>query len=479
MQSSPPKASDENTTFLRMTYTILIIVLIIYAVLRLSNWNSSTFDIFTVTGSSMSVFGMIICGLLILLLWADSFADISTRYYVLMTVEVFFLLTFNALYFMNSGELTHLAFQSAILSLSYAMVPIILMTFWFCIEDDTRTCKPYALHRQYSMVALLLTYYLLLILNMFTEVMFSIDFDGTVIIKYPFLFIILIAIAMTFFCVYDVIARFTSIRQIAVRLIFLILPLIGFLLDLYYVMGFGAVCYVIALLIIYCTAYVWRIEEIIDVDGELKARSTEALLSQIRPHFLYNALTSIMNISGTPMDTRDVIVDFGKYLRGNIDSLTCIAPIPIRKEVELTEMYFEMAKLEYGDNLKLNLELEATNFQIPVMTIRTLTSLCIKYGIAPKGNGTVSISTKETDTFFEVRVADDGVGYPGTDTDPYLVDHDNVAGYSSVKRRLKDMLNASITYYSVVGHGTSFNIRIPKVRHTPEVPAYMRQRGSS
>lgn len=473
-----PTIPEDKVFYFRAVQTAVFTFLAVISIWRLFAWHTDSYDNLVVMGVSMANLTMILSGLLILVLWADSYANRTSRYFTILASEIFVLMFLESTYFINIGESTYIDLQPVVLGLCTAMMPIILYTFWVYLINVTRYHQKFPAVRQKLMLGLMLVHYLMLIVNVFTGWIYSFDEEGRIVITDYFALLVVPLIAMSVIGMYDVLTRVSSKRQIIAMAVFLFLPWCGYGVDCYLDVGMSSVCFAIALIIIYCNFYVWRVEEIVSVEGELKEQSTEALFSQIKPHFLYNSLTSIMNIPGTPADTRDVISDFGKYLRGNIDSLVFTAPIPFRREIELTELYFEMVKLQFGDKLKLHTDLKTQDFQLPVMTIRTLASLCIEYGIAPKGSGTIYISTKETETSFEVRVADDGVGYAGTASDPYLIDRENVAGYSTVKKGLKDMMNASISYYSVKGQGTAFNIRVPKIHKAPVVPAYMRQRGS-
>jgi hypothetical protein len=66
-------------------------------------------------------------------------------------------------------------------------------------------------------------------------------------------------------------------------------------------------------------------EELADINMRL-------MLSQIKPHFLYNALNTIKYlIKKDPKTAEQVVVKFSKYLRANMDSLTQKTPLPVEK----------------------------------------------------------------------------------------------------------------------------------------------------
>ncbi len=457
---------------------IPLVLAIIYSSWRLYAWDDSFIDAYDVVGSSMSNLGMILCALMMIILWSDTYATRSTKFFRSLTYEIFFLLFFNTMYYMDIIEIKDIDMQSLVVCIRSAIVVVILLTFWLYIQDITKSRKGTSPVIERLMFLLMLGQIALLVINFFTEIFYSVDDDGLIIPTNLYLISAVCNTCMMVLCLYEIMTKISSLRKIVAMSVFLFFPIFGKIIDLFLDIGLRYVSFATALFIIYCNLYVWRVDEITEVEGEIKAQSTEALMSQIKPHFLYNSLTSIMNIPGTPMDTKDVIADFGKYLRGNIDSLVYTAPIPFRREMDFTELFLEMQKLEYGDKLNFKLDLKVQDFMLPVMTLRTLAALCIKYGIAPQGYGTISISTKESDTAYDIRVADDGVGYTNAELEQSLIDNTDILGYETVKRGLGDMMNATISYYSVKGDGTAFNIRVPKVPKVPEVPAYLRQRGS-
>ena len=59
------------------------------------------------------------------------------------------------------------------------------------------------------------------------------------------------------------------------------------------------------------------------------------MLSQIQPNFLYNSLTSVMDLSDTnPKQAKLAIADFADYFRGNIASLNTKTLNPFKYELQ-------------------------------------------------------------------------------------------------------------------------------------------------
>ncbi|MBR2875960.1 MAG: histidine kinase [Clostridia bacterium] len=197
-------------------------------------------------------------------------------------------------------------------------------------------------------------------------------------------------------------------------------------------------------------------EELADVNMRL-------MLSQIKPHFLYNALNTIKYlIKKDPKTAEQVVVKFAKYLRANMDSLTQKTPLPVEKELDHVANYTDIEKHRFGDRLNVVYETDCKNFVILPLTIQPIVENAIKHGINQKPEGgTVTVRTYEDEEHFFVSVADDGVGYD-VNVAPSDNDERSHVGINNIKIRLKEMLNATVDVDSKVGEGTKVLITIPK-----------------
>ena len=140
------------------------------------------------------------------------------------------------------------------------------------------------------------------------------------------------------------------------------------------------------------------------------------MVSQIQPHFMYNALSSIaMMCTIDPETAQEAIVQFSDYIRGNMDSLKKTAPVPFDTELEHLKKYLYIEKLRFGKKLNIVYDIQADGFELPQLSIQPLVENAVKHGVGmKKKGGTVTIATKETETGFEVIISDDGVGFDPT-----------------------------------------------------------------
>ena len=194
---------------------------------------------------------------------------------------------------------------------------------------------------------------------------------------------------------------------------------------------------------------------------ELYEAKVSVMVSQIQPHFLYNSLSSIAMLCKVDPDTAyDATITFTQYLRSNMDSLKQTAPIPFTQELEHLKKYLYIEKLRFGKKLNIEYDIQATDFEIPQLSIQPLAENAVKHGISKKrGGGTLKIATKETEDSFEVIVSDDGTGF---DVNEVKNDGRSHIGMENIKTRLKEMCNAEVVITSTIGEGTTAKIIIPK-----------------
>lgn len=198
------------------------------------------------------------------------------------------------------------------------------------------------------------------------------------------------------------------------------------------------------------------------IQKELYEAKVAVMVSQIRPHFMYNALTSIaMMCTIDPETAQEATVTFADYLRGNMDSLKQTAPVPFEVELEQLKKYLYIEKLRFDDLLNIEYDIGSTDFRLPLLSIQPLVENAVKHGVGMKEDGgTVKIATRETDTAYEVIISDDGVGFDTNAEKPD--DGRSHVGMKNTKKRLHDMCGAKVVIESEIGKGTTATVILPK-----------------
>ena len=206
--------------------------------------------------------------------------------------------------------------------------------------------------------------------------------------------------------------------------------------------------------------YIWlHLKFVHDHEKALEAESRiRIMMSQIQPHFLYNTLSSIQALCRIdPEKAFDVTEKFGTYLRSNIDSLDQPDLIPFAKELEHTRVYSEIEMIRFP-NVRVNYDFPDTDFSVPALTVQPLVENAIRHGVRIRPEGVVTVSSRMTDRFHEVVIADNGKGF---DTTLLKTADGSHIGVRNVQERIEKMCGGTLTVESAIGKGTTVTICIP------------------
>lgn len=195
------------------------------------------------------------------------------------------------------------------------------------------------------------------------------------------------------------------------------------------------------------------------IEAELKESRISLMLSQIRPHFIYNTLGTIERMClKNPEKAFELVRNFSLYLRGNFSELDSVTTIRFAEELKHVEYYVNIEKVRFPD-MDIRYDVKTTDFVLPALSVQPLVENAIKHGLMRlESGGTVVIRSYETETHYCVEVKDDGVGF---DTSLPIEDKKHV-GLRNIRGRLKAMVNGELLIESKEGVGTSAIIMIPK-----------------
>lgn len=189
--------------------------------------------------------------------------------------------------------------------------------------------------------------------------------------------------------------------------------------------------------------------------------------SQIKPHFLYNALGTIMSLCFTDGPRAgELLGSFSRYLRilfhlDNTEEL-----IPLSKEMELIRAYVEIEQERFGSRLQVKLDVDSSLYSCKVMPllIEPLVENAIRHGVSKKiDGGTVRLTIRRYEDSVQVVVEDDGVGMSGKQV-AFIMNRSHTEqgiGLQNVQRRLKHMNGQAPVIQSEQGLGTKVTIKFP------------------
>jgi sensor histidine kinase YesM len=139
----------------------------------------------------------------------------------------------------------------------------------------------------------------------------------------------------------------------------------------------------------------------------------DALISQVNPHFLFNALNTVgVLIDENPAEAQRLTIKLANIFRRTLQ-VSEKEIISLQEELNFIADYLEIEKARFGERLQVLRNVTVQDAQIPCFTLQPLIENAIKHGAAPKiGTTTISIQVSQSNGRLSIRVSDNGVGIP-------------------------------------------------------------------
>ncbi|GKV66519.1 MULTISPECIES: ATP-binding protein [unclassified Sporosarcina] len=192
------------------------------------------------------------------------------------------------------------------------------------------------------------------------------------------------------------------------------------------------------------------------------------LQAQIRPHFLFNALNTIMALSEIDLERMQKVLEaFSQLLRGKFKFTNLNELVPLEDELELIQAYLLIEKERFVDRLCVIWEIdEDLSVIIPSLTIQPLVENAIHHGIMkrPEG-GQLTIRISQVDTHIEISVEDDGIGMEKSEAAGILkktAGRNTGIGLLNTDLRLKRQFGQGLKIESVKDAGTKVSFIVPR-----------------
>ena len=189
---------------------------------------------------------------------------------------------------------------------------------------------------------------------------------------------------------------------------------------------------------------------------ELEHQRANNLILQMRPHFIYNTMMSIYYLcEQDPKRAQYVTLNFSKYLQKNFSALSKKENIPFSEELAHTKAYLAVEQTRFDDKLTVIYDTPCTDFTLPALTLQPIVENAVKHGIDPEHESIhIYISTRKTDTGYEIRIQDDGAPFETTEIKPG-------EALSNIQERLKTNCRGEINV-SFLKPYTVVTIKLPE-----------------
>lgn len=431
--------------------------------------------------ATLQVFGSILSMMIIVCLLIDGNAKTKTgRLYVRLLLLNMGGLLFDALAYMFRGKTYPFAYYGVRGSnfLAFCCFCAFSTAFLSYLNHFVSSKKPGAC-RPYMTISgcVCVSYLVLYVVNLFFPIFYSIDANN-IYMRSSLYGLTMFPAFLNMLLTVIILVKHRNIltkSQITVFGMYVVLPMLALPVQIFvYGLNFTSITttLVVVIMLLFLQAEQTRLllieeKEAAEAKLALIESNNSLILSQIQPHFLYNALTSIYRLCDVkPEMAKAAVSNFSTYLRGNLDSIKQNEMISFADELKHIEAYLSLEKIRYDDYLEVEYDVKAMEFFIPPLTVQPLVENAVNHGISdiPDG-GCVAISTEEKDSYYEIRVSDNGVGF---DTSTVPTDGRSHIGISNVKSRLDIMCHGTLEIKSALGEGTVAIVQIPKGDLTDE-----------
>lgn len=151
-------------------------------------------------------------------------------------------------------------------------------------------------------------------------------------------------------------------------------------------------------------------------EREWAAARLEALEAQLQPHFLFNALNSIVTLMHEDVEAADeMITRLATLLRRTLHRGDAYE-IPLREEVEILEIYLDIQRTRFQDRLTTHVQVDdaVLDALVPRLILQPLVENAVRHGIGEAtAAGRIEVRAWREGEWLKLAVTDDGPGLTG------------------------------------------------------------------
>jgi signal transduction histidine kinase len=159
----------------------------------------------------------------------------------------------------------------------------------------------------------------------------------------------------------------------------------------------------------------WRAEALVAarLGADLAQAQLNALRAQLNPHFLFNALNSVVTLIGRdPAAAQQMIVRLSDLLRSTL-ALSQEQEVPLRRELDLVTSYLDIEQIRFHDRLQLKWAIDdaVRGAMVPSLVLQPLVENAIVHGVTRlSGPGRIVVSAEVRGSALVLTVSDNGPG---------------------------------------------------------------------
>lgn len=186
--------------------------------------------------------------------------------------------------------------------------------------------------------------------------------------------------------------------------------------------------------------------------------------AQIRPHFLYNTLNTVIALSyNDEKKTRDALEHLAVYFRAKLNFQQHHSVVPLEDELELLEAYISIEQLRFNNRLNVIYQVDhSIDINLPFMTLQPLAENAIQHGLMSREQGgTLWITIERQTPYIQIVIEDNGIGIPLLKQKELTNDKNKRIGFINPLKKISLIKGATFELDSKEGMGTKITILLP------------------
>jgi two-component system, LytTR family, sensor kinase len=196
------------------------------------------------------------------------------------------------------------------------------------------------------------------------------------------------------------------------------------------------------------------------LESQLAQARLSALKMQLHPHFLFNTLHAIVVLvrQHRVEEADEMLTNLSELLRQTLAGWET-QEVPLRREVELINLYLDIQRVRFQDRLTVETTLSPATLDalVPSLLLQPLVENAIRHGVS-KSAAPVTIALKSclSGSTLELQVCDNGPGVLREDSGSGV-------GLSNTRARLRQLYGdrQSLRLDGLAGGGTVATVRLP------------------
>jgi len=186
--------------------------------------------------------------------------------------------------------------------------------------------------------------------------------------------------------------------------------------------------------------------------------------AQVNPHFLFNALNTIISIIRKDSDrARELLIHLSHFLRKNLKRKSDFSTL--KEELDHVNSYLKIEEARFEDRLAVEMDIDPSllHLKMPTFTLQPLIENAIKHGIANMlDQGVAKIRAYRKDELAVIEIEDNAGTYCTNETNDGL-------GIKIVDKRIKFLMgnHFGTTVFCVPHELTRVTVQIPVEVETP------------